>query len=139
MPLSFNMFKWKARVRNRIGRAASASSADLNSSPELTARQWNSALKVHIDAGDFHAALSLFSAMRHRGGANLDHYTLPLLNRSTANRIELGEAFHSLAIRIGLEGDVYFCNTMVEVYARNGRVPSARRLFEEMPLRDVVT
>ncbi|KAG6518795.1 hypothetical protein ZIOFF_022276 [Zingiber officinale] len=28
---------------------------------------------------------------------------------------------------------------MVEVYARNGRVPLARRLFEEMPLRDVVT
>ncbi|KAG6503970.1 hypothetical protein ZIOFF_036294 [Zingiber officinale] len=27
----------------------------------------------------------------------------------------------------------------MEVYARNGRVPLARRLFEEMPLRDVVT
>ncbi|KAG6521232.1 hypothetical protein ZIOFF_018298 [Zingiber officinale] len=54
--------------------------------------------------------------MRHQGDANLNHYTLPLLNC-----------------------DVYLCNTMMEVYARNGRVPLARRLFEEMPLRDVVT
>ncbi|KAG6516102.1 pentatricopeptide repeat-containing protein DOT4, chloroplastic-like [Zingiber officinale] len=151
------MFKRQARVG--IGKATSASAAnylqqlprhfllprnhpssnELNCSPEPTTRQWNYDLKVHIDAGDFRAALSLFSAMRHQGSANLDHYTLPLLNRTTANRIELGEAFHSLAIRIGLAGDVYFCNTMVEAYARNGRVPSARRLFEEMPLRDVVT
>ncbi|KAG6475928.1 hypothetical protein ZIOFF_065159 [Zingiber officinale] len=41
--------------------------------------------------------------------------------------------------RIGLAGDVYLRNTMMEVYARNGRVPLARRLFEEMPFRDVVT
>ncbi|XP_042407221.1 pentatricopeptide repeat-containing protein At4g02750-like isoform X1 [Zingiber officinale] len=62
--------------------------------------------------------------MRHQGDANLNHYTLPLLNWPR---------------RIGLAADVYLCNTMMEVYARNGRVPLARRLFEEMPLRDVVT
>ncbi|XP_018679537.2 putative pentatricopeptide repeat-containing protein At1g56570 [Musa acuminata AAA Group] len=103
--------------------------------------RWNSMIRAHVNSGHFHTALSLFSAMRE-GGARPDHYTFPLVNRaasSLANRIDVGEAIHCLAVKAGFAGDVYFCNTMMEAYVRNGGVGMARRVFDEMCMRDVVS
>ena len=39
---------------------------------------------------------------------------------------------------MGLDGDLNFCNTMVDVYMECGCVDSARCVFDEMSLRDEV-
>ncbi|WOL19753.1 hypothetical protein Cni_G28555 [Canna indica] len=103
--------------------------------------QWNSIVKAHVDSGRFETALSLFAAMR-RSGAQPDHYTFPLVNRAISlnhNLVDFAEAVHCLATKLGFAGDVYFCNTMMEAYARNGGVSLARQLFDEMRVRDVVS
>lgn len=46
---------------------------------------------------------------------------------------------HCLAIQMGFGLDIYFCNTMIEVYARCGCIGNARKLFEEMPHKDFVS
>ncbi|XP_010929475.2 pentatricopeptide repeat-containing protein At4g35130, chloroplastic-like isoform X1 [Elaeis guineensis] len=103
--------------------------------------RWNSVIRAHVDAGFFDAALSFFSAMRE-AGARRDHYTFPLVNRAISSRTEhfkLGEAIHCLGIQTGFDSDVYFCNTMIEVYVRSDCIGLARRLFDEMLVRDVVS
>ncbi|KAG1364481.1 pentatricopeptide repeat-containing protein, chloroplastic-like [Cocos nucifera] len=103
--------------------------------------QWNSVMRAHVDAGFFDTAPSLFSAMRE-AGARPDHYTFPLANRAISSRTEhfkLGEAIHCLGIQTGFDSDVYFCNTMIEVYVRSDFIGLARRLFDEMLVRDVVS
>ncbi|RWW11303.1 hypothetical protein GW17_00025090 [Ensete ventricosum] len=115
--------------------------AELKAFLTPSTRRWNSMIRAHVDSGHFHAALSLFSAMR-QGGARPDHYTFPLVNRAAsylASRVDVGEAIHCLGIKAGFAGDVYFCNTMMEAYVRNGGVGTARQVFDEMCLRDVVS
>lgn len=103
--------------------------------------EWNSIIRAHVHAGLFEATLSLFSAMRE-AGARPDHYTFPLVNRAVSSRTEhfkLGEAIHCLGIQTGFGSDVYFCNTMIQVYVRSDCIGLARRLFDEMLVRDVIS
>ncbi|EAY93425.1 hypothetical protein OsI_15226 [Oryza sativa Indica Group] len=48
-------------------------------------------------------------------------------------------AAHAVGVRTGFAANVYFCNTLVDAYARRGMVARARKLFDEMPARDVVS
>ncbi|XP_072971214.1 pentatricopeptide repeat-containing protein At4g35130, chloroplastic-like [Typha angustifolia] len=103
--------------------------------------QWNSILKDHVDSGLFDEALSIFSSLRS-SGARPDHLTLPLVNRAVSSltrRFDVGEAVHCLGIRMGFCNDAYFCNTMIELHVRYGSICSARQMFDEMCVRDVVS
>uniref|UniRef100_A0A0D9W373 Pentacotripeptide-repeat region of PRORP domain-containing protein n=1 Tax=Leersia perrieri TaxID=77586 RepID=A0A0D9W373_9ORYZ len=103
-----------------------------------TTGQWNDAIRDHLDSGHPAAAVSTFAAML-RAGARPDGYTLPLLNRAAASVPGLVGAAHSVGVRAGFAADVYFCNTLVDAYARRGMAARARKVFDEMPARDVVS
>ncbi|KAK8952640.1 Pentatricopeptide repeat-containing protein [Platanthera guangdongensis] len=73
-------------------------------------------------------------------GVRPDHFTLPLLARAALPGLSgVGEAVHSIAIQLGFVGDPYFCNSFIDYYARSEDIISARSLFEEMLVRDVVS
>nr|CAE04085.2 OSJNBb0032D24.15 [Oryza sativa Japonica Group] len=61
-----------------------------------------------------------------RAGARPDGYTLPLLNRAAASlpasrgEAELVGAAHAVGVRAEFAANVYFCNTLVDAYARRG-------------------
>ncbi|XP_062185921.1 pentatricopeptide repeat-containing protein DOT4, chloroplastic-like [Phragmites australis] len=74
-----------------------------------------------------------------RAGARPDAFTLPLLNRTKASLPGLVGAVHSFGVRAGFGGNMYFCNTLVAAYARQGMLASARQVFDEMRARDVVS
>ncbi|CAA7398733.1 unnamed protein product [Spirodela intermedia] len=102
---------------------------------------WNIVLKNLANSGLYERVLSIFYLMR-QSGVQPDHHTFPAINRAVASlpgHIHFGEAVHSLCVKMGLGLDLYFCNTMIEVYARQGRIGAARLLFDEMPVRDVVS
>jgi pentatricopeptide repeat protein len=105
------------------------------------AAQWNAAVRHRLDSGLPAEAVSAFAAML-RAGARPDAFTLPLLNRAAAllpgRGLAVGAA-HSVGLRAGIGGDPYFCNTLLQAYARRGAVARARQLFDEMRSRDVVS
>jgi pentatricopeptide repeat protein len=74
-----------------------------------------------------------------RIGARPDPFTLPLLNRAAVSLPRFVGAVHCFGIRTGFCGNIYFCNTLLDVYARHGLVAPARQVFDEMPERDVVS
>ncbi|CAN6234508.1 unnamed protein product [Urochloa humidicola] len=74
-----------------------------------------------------------------RTGARPDAFTLPLLNRAAASLPGFVGSAHCHGVRTGFSGNVYFCNTLLEAYARHGLLAPARQLFDEMPARDVVS
>uniref|UniRef100_A0A0E0KNN8 Pentacotripeptide-repeat region of PRORP domain-containing protein n=1 Tax=Oryza punctata TaxID=4537 RepID=A0A0E0KNN8_ORYPU len=124
--------------------STSRAGAALLSPPSSTTDQWNAAIRDRLHAGLPAAAVSTFAAML-RAGARPDGYTLPLLNRAAASlparrgEAELFGAAHSFGVRAGFAANIYFCNTLVDAYARHGMVGRARKLFDEMPTRDVVS
>ncbi|CAL5035218.1 unnamed protein product [Urochloa decumbens] len=74
-----------------------------------------------------------------RTGARPDAFTLPLVNRAAASLPGFVGASHCHGIRAGFGGNIYFCNTLLEAYARHGLVAPARQVFDEMRTRDVVS
>ncbi|GAB2267162.1 hypothetical protein Dimus_002146 [Dionaea muscipula] len=76
-------------------------------------------------------------------GAEHDSYTLPLLNQAVlmlgSDAILHGKMIHCVGIEMGFRSDVYFCNTLIEVYVNNGATGFAHMVFEEMPHRDLVS
>ncbi|XP_006653244.2 pentatricopeptide repeat-containing protein DOT4, chloroplastic-like [Oryza brachyantha] len=118
-------------------------STTTSSSPSPAGR-WTAAIRDRLDSGLPAAAVSVFAAML-RAGTRPDGYTLPLLNRAAASlparRGEAGlvGAAHSVGVRAGFAADIYFCNTLLDAYARRGMAARAGKVFDGMPARDVVS
>ncbi|GMY19102.1 pentatricopeptide repeat-containing protein At4g35130, chloroplastic-like [Fagus crenata] len=79
--------------------------------------------------------------MRHLGVAH-DSFTFPIVNQavlSLQSDVIYGEMVHCVSTKMGFGFEVYFCNTMIEVYVKCGCVVYARKLFDEMSQRDLVS
>ncbi|KAF2289308.1 hypothetical protein GH714_034436 [Hevea brasiliensis] len=112
-----------------------------NSVLEPSTLTWNLIMKSHVNFGLSNEALLLYKKMRELGVEH-DTFTLPIINRavlSLKSRVVLGQMVHSASIKLGFGFDLYFCNTMIEVYAKYGRVWYARKVFDEMLHRDLVS
>ncbi|KAF0890436.1 hypothetical protein E2562_002812 [Oryza meyeriana var. granulata] len=122
----------------RHGLAALAFSA----SPCPDTFLWNSLLQSHHRASDFASALSVHRRMR-ASGARPSRFTAPLVTSAAAElgALPVGAAVHAYSVRFGLlvgDGSVAVASSLVYMYARCGSVRDAVRLFDEMPVRDVV-
>uniref|UniRef100_A0A7N0U4R8 Pentatricopeptide repeat-containing protein n=1 Tax=Kalanchoe fedtschenkoi TaxID=63787 RepID=A0A7N0U4R8_KALFE len=51
----------------------------------------------------------------------------------------LGEQVHGMAVKMGSELNVYVCSPLIDLYGKCGMVWDAHKLFDEMPVRNVVT
>ncbi|KAK9115849.1 hypothetical protein Sjap_014796 [Stephania japonica] len=105
---------------------------------------WNSvlaayALAAESDHGQIEDGFRLFRRFRESEVAPTKLTLAPVLKLCLlCGWTSVSEAVHGYAVRIGMENDVYVSGALVNVYSKFGRVDAARRLFDEMPERDVV-
>ncbi|KAL6905848.1 hypothetical protein ACP4OV_003449 [Aristida adscensionis] len=107
---------------------------------------WNSLSRALSSAGLPAEALRLYNRML-RSGVRPDARTFPFALHAAAAAAAAGEGhpakgleLHAAALRRGLLlGDVFAGNTLLTFYAACGRAGDARRVFDEMPVRDVVS
>lgn len=53
--------------------------------------------------------------------------------------LQFGRKVHERALRCGLAGDPFVANSLIAMYARCGHLGTARRLFDELPTKNVVS
>lgn len=102
---------------------------------------WNLIIRSHVDMGLFHSALMFYKEMRHMSVPH-DTFTFPIINRALSLlKIDVvcGKMIHCVAIQMGLDSDLYFCNTMIDVYVKCGCFEYGRNVFDLMLMRDVVS
>ncbi|KAE9465912.1 hypothetical protein C3L33_02176, partial [Rhododendron williamsianum] len=102
---------------------------------------WNSIIKAHVDSGSSDSAFFLYRQMR-KMGVEHDSFTFPILKKAILllpNGVLVGRMIHCLATKMGFQSDVYFCNTMMDVYVKCGCIGYACRVFDEMSERDLVS
>uniref|UniRef100_A0A2N9HU38 Pentacotripeptide-repeat region of PRORP domain-containing protein n=1 Tax=Fagus sylvatica TaxID=28930 RepID=A0A2N9HU38_FAGSY len=51
----------------------------------------------------------------------------------------IGIQGHSIIIKMGFVSNVYICSALVDMYGKCGAISSARKVFDEMPQKNVVT
>lgn len=85
-------------------------------------------------------SLSLFVEML-RNGVEPDYLTYPFLAKASARLSELriGESVHGVILRHGFLSDRFVTNSLIHMYGSCSDAMSARKLFDEMPSRNLVS
>ena len=100
----------------------------------------NSLIRGYSSAGHGGEAILLYVRMLVLGFTP-NHYTFPFL-LSGCTKIAAfceGIQFHGSVIKMGLEQDVFVQNSLIHFYAKCGHMDHARKMFEGMSERNVVS
>ncbi|KAM0978326.1 hypothetical protein ACFX2C_014306 [Malus domestica] len=59
--------------------------------------------------------------------------------RAILNRVDVGKSVQCLAVKTGYEFDVFVGSSVVDMYAKCGEIRDARKVFDEIPKKKVVS
>ena len=92
--------------------------------------------------GMFHETLNLFYSLSFTQTTYIDHFTVSCVLKALSSSFcspKSAKEVHCFVLRGGLERDCFVMNALVTCYARCDEVVLARKVFDEMPERDVVS
>ncbi|KAK9735263.1 hypothetical protein RND81_04G194800 [Saponaria officinalis] len=74
-------------------------------------------------------------------GFRPDDHTYPSVTKACGvlGRVELGRMVHGFVVRTGYEVDLFVGSSLVDMYSKCGDIWDARKVFDEMPERNVVS
>ncbi|CAN6482442.1 unnamed protein product [Victoria cruziana] len=100
---------------------------------------WTGLIRSYSVDGHHSQAISLYYQMQGRG-VQPNAVTLSTVLKSCSVDFALkdGECIHGQALKLQLVSDVFVKTALIDMYARCGRVQSARELFDEITERNVV-
>lgn len=90
--------------------------------------------------GMHQSGLRLFVEMR-RDGVRVDDVAMVCLFNACARlgNVEIGVQGHGIMVKVGLSSSVKACNAVMDMYVKCGQLSMAKRVFEEMEERSVVS
>ncbi|XP_015581682.1 putative pentatricopeptide repeat-containing protein At5g37570 [Ricinus communis] len=103
---------------------------------------YNILVKIYAHNYHFQETISLFIHMKRSSEHSWpDKYTYPSLIRvfSSEFRLKEGGIVHGSAIRCGVSDDVYVGSSLVDFYGKCKEILSARKMFDEMTQKNVVS
>ncbi|XP_072989010.1 putative pentatricopeptide repeat-containing protein At3g01580 [Typha latifolia] len=91
--------------------------------------------------GNAEEALSFFSRMVVGKSMNLDPVTIVSVVSALVQLGDLssGRSCHGIVVKMGLDYDLSLVNAVLNLYVKLGEVGRAKRLFDMMPERDIIT
>eukprot|EP01018_Ginkgo_biloba_P001307 Gb_24666 [translate_table: standard] len=108
--------------------------------PKRNVVSWTAMIARHAQSGLGDKALKLFRQMQ-LAAVQPNSKTFASLLPACANlaALERGKEVHEAIIRSGFHSDVFVGSALVDMYAKCGNIGYARKLFDKMPQRDVVS
>jgi pentatricopeptide repeat protein len=101
---------------------------------------WNAMILGHVKCGQGHKALELFQQMQQEG-AWPDRMTFVAMLNACASVVSLdeGRCAHEQIIDSSCESDDFVRSSLVDMYAKCGRMEDAQRVFNRMSSQNVAT
>ena len=101
---------------------------------------WNLLMNGYAKIGNFRESLSLFKRMRELG-VKMNSYTFSCVMKcyAASGSVEEGEGVHAYLSRLGFGSYNTVVNSLIAFYFKIRRVESARKLFDELGDRDVIS
>ncbi|KAA8547430.1 hypothetical protein F0562_003706 [Nyssa sinensis] len=102
---------------------------------------WTALIRGYSLQRPFTESVLLYNCMRREGTGPVSFTFSALLKACIAALdVNLGMQIHAQTITIGgFASDLYVGNTMIDMYVKCGLVYCGRRVFDEMPERDVIS
>lgn len=107
---------------------------------EKNAVTWTTMIAGYALRGQEITALALFYQMRQES-VKADHYIYASILRSCAGLavFEQGKQVHADIVKSGFQWDLVLCSALVDMYAKCNSIEDARKMFDEIKERDVVS
>nr|GMD32716.1 pentatricopeptide repeat-containing protein At5g08305 [Ipomoea batatas] len=108
--------------------------------PNPTVRDYNALIRGHSHSKNPNKSVFLFVEML-RNGVLPDHLTYPFLIKALAHlsKPRVGGSVHGRAVRDGFVEDRFVLNSLIHLYGSCGDILSARKVFDEIPLKNSVS
>lgn len=139
---SKNLFSWTAVISaySRSGRKFEAVQM-LQSLEDKNVYAWTALISGLVQKGHYVDAFELFVEMRREGVEITDPFVLSSITGAAASlaALELGKQVHCLVLTLGYECSMFVSNALVDMYAKCSDVSIAKKIFDSMWERDVVS
>ncbi|KAK9164603.1 hypothetical protein Syun_005505 [Stephania yunnanensis] len=101
---------------------------------------WNTLIRGYAHYGPFVEALRAYEEMR-LSNVCANQYTYPFLIKACAAMADdiNGEIIHAHVVKSGLDLDLFVGNALLAFYAKRHRLELSRKVFDEMPSKDIVS
>lgn len=101
---------------------------------------WSAMIAGYAKNGDSSEALELFEEMRSLGLRPNSVTMVSVISACTQlGDFERGKWVREFLVRSGIEMNMIVCTSLLDMYTKNGSVDEARKLFDAMPARDIVS
>lgn len=108
--------------------------------PSRDSVSYNTVISGFSGNGRAGQALGVFLRMQKEGLKPTEYTHVSVLNACTQLLdLRRGKQIHGRIIICNLGGNVFVCNALTDLYARCGEIDQARKLFDRMVIRNVVT
>ncbi|CAA6670711.1 unnamed protein product [Spirodela intermedia] len=114
--------------------------------PSRSVRSWTAMIAGYVHSGDPKTALHLFRKMQAEetsssssSSPNEVTFVAAIAACADLGDLDLGRELHHLCRRRGFHSNVRLCNTLIDMYVKCGSLSEARKVFDEMPERTVVS
>ncbi|KAI3519550.1 hypothetical protein L1887_08758 [Cichorium endivia] len=113
---------------------------DYMSDRNSSAFAWNSLISGYSEMGLYEDALALYFQMVEEG-VDPDGFTFPRVLKACGGMglIHVGQQVHREIIRCGYGNDGFVLNGLVDMYAKCGDILKARKVFDKIPSKDLVS
>eukprot|EP00250_Pteridium_aquilinum_P011742 c20276_g3_i1 orf=149-1690(+) len=107
---------------------------------EQTTNTWTTIISAHADYGQAERAILLYRQMQlSTAKPNPCTFVAALKCCACTEALAEGRLIHSDTMKQGLETDVCIGNTLIDMYCKCTSLRDARKMFEDMPTRNVVS
>ncbi|CAN6448316.1 unnamed protein product [Victoria cruziana] len=108
--------------------------------PERSTRSWTSMITGYVRCGRPNEAISVFRSMEE-ASVRPNEVTVVSVLAACADigALDLGKRIHDYAKENSFHQNVRVCNTLIDMYTKCGCMEEAKKVFDEMPERTVVS
>ncbi|WCJ44308.1 Tetratricopeptide repeat (TPR)-like superfamily protein [Euphorbia peplus] len=100
---------------------------------------WNSLISGFSRTRDLGKCMNAFSKMKFQTDIVPNEVTvLPLISACTED-LDLGKYIHAFALKLGFLSTVKIVNALVNMYGKLGSLVAARCIFDEMPVKNLIS
>lgn len=137
-----NIFEFNAHLKQLVkaGRLNDARKM-FDKMPHRDEISWTNMISGYVNGSHAYEALRLFSTMWVRSELRFDQFVLSLALKACGITMSLcfGEVLHGCSVKSGLVNSVFVGTSLIDMYTKTGKIDESCRVFEDMPIRNVVS
>lgn len=142
LPSQVNMFEVNSQLKQLVkdGHLQEARKM-FDKMPYRDEISWTTVISGYVKAMDSTEALVLFSRMWVEPEMKMDPFILSLALKACSQNVNVnyGESLHGFTVKTGLVNSVFVGSALLDMYTKVGKYELGCRVFDEMPLKNVVS